>query len=127
MISGSKKRDHSAPLFKDLKILTIKQLWHVETQMFLHKFFQEKLPAIFSAFFIPVSTRHNYATSSRKNLSRPTDLKIEVGKRSIRFQGVLSHNFFHPKISYNCSYYTYKQHLKAFVLQNEVAFLAYDS
>ena len=51
VIAGAKKYDHSQPLFKKYEIMTIKKLHYLETQIFMHRFFQDRLPNIFFHLF----------------------------------------------------------------------------
>ena len=93
----------------------------------MYKFFNDKLPPIFNNFFEQMA--HNYATRLRTStgilLKRPKDLSKGLGMRSIRYRGVLCHNFFSPHISYNVGLQTYKSKLKQFILQNEINILQY--
>ena len=127
VIAGAKRNAASEPLFKQLKILKIEELHHLSIQTFMYKFFNDKLPHIFKDFF--EQSIHSYATRLRTStgvlLKRPKDLSKGLGMRSIRYRGVLCHNFFSPHISYNVGLQTYKSQLKQYILQNEINVLPY--
>ena len=127
VIAGAKRNSHSEPLFKELKILKLDQLHTLATQTFMYKFIHDKLPRIFNTFF--TESRHSHATRLKTAtdtlLRRPNDLDKGVGTRSIRYRGVLCHNFFSPLISYNMSFPTYKTHLKRYLLEHDVSLLPY--
>ena len=127
MIAGAKRNAHSMPLFSDLKILTIGEMHHLAIQTFMYKYFNDKLPDIFKDFF----SRSLHGHTTRLNtttdilLKHPSDLSSGLGMRSIRYRGVLCHNYFSPNISYNVSLHTYKKQLKQFILQNDIDLLPY--
>ena len=127
VIAGAKRNSHSLPLFNELKILTISEMHHLAIQTFMYKYFNDKLPAIFNEFF--VQSQHSHATRLNTTtdilLRRPSDLSSGLGMRSIRYRGVLCHNYFSRSVSYNISLQTYKKQLKQFILQNEIDLLPY--
>ena len=127
VIAGAKRNSHSAPIFCELKILTISEMHHLAIQTFMHKYFNDKLPKIFDEFF--VRSQHQHATRLNTTtdilLKRPSDLSSALGMRSIRYRGVLCHNYFSRSISYNVSLQTYKKQLKQFILQNDIDLLPY--
>ena len=104
-MAGTTKRAHTEVLFEKLKILTIEKMYYLDIQMFMYKYYNSKLPSIFRNFFSPVT--HRYPTSQQSKFRRP-NFKTNLAQRSIRYQGVLSHEYFVNKISYNVSYHTYK-------------------
>ena len=129
VIAGARRNAASTPLFKELKILRLGELHHLAIQTIMYKWIHDKLPVIFDNFFH--SVQHTYGTRSKTRagivLERPSDLKSNLGMRSIRYRGVLCHNFFSANLSYNCSLATYKHHLKDFLLNNEISLLPYST
>ena len=88
VVIGASKRAHTEPIFDELKILKLKSIHYLALQTFMYKYYHSKLPNIFDSFFTPIS--HRYSSRRVNQLMRPTDLKLNIGLRSIRYQGVLS-------------------------------------
>ena len=65
---------HSAPLFLKSKILNIPDKIKIENCLFISKYVNNKLPAIFNCWFIFSSICHNYETSfaAKGHLKIPT-------------------------------------------------------
>ena len=52
LISGSNKRAHTAVLFENLEILTLRQLHLYSIQIFMYKFHHRRLLRIFLNYFV---------------------------------------------------------------------------
>lgn len=124
VVAGASKRAHTEPLFKIYKILNLEKMYYHDIQMFMYKFFNSKLPKIFDKFFIPTSMIHRYPTSQQSSFRRP-DFRTNLAQRSIRFQGVLSHEYFSRKFTYNVSFSVYKNKCKDHLIDNDPKFLIY--
>ena len=63
-------RDHTAPLFAELKILRFNDLYKFNLCKFMYKYMNNALPSCFSSCFTLTSNVHSYNTrsASRKNL-----------------------------------------------------------
>ena len=129
VVAGVRRNAHTEPLFKELKILTLQQMYLLSIQVIMYKWYHEKLPPIFKDFFVRV--QHTHRTRAITNtdilLKRPhlSDLSTVTGMRSIRYTGVICHNFFSLKLSYRVSFSCYKSHLKQYLLDNEVNLMPY--
>jgi hypothetical protein len=62
IITCSKKKTKSAPLFKDLEILKLKDLYVFKSQMFMYKFVNGILPRLFDNFFTRNNDIHAHST-----------------------------------------------------------------
>ena len=62
---------HSSPLFRDLSILKFPNLVIFHTAIFMHKFYNNMLPSIFTNLFTPVNKIHNYNTRLASKSSYP--------------------------------------------------------
>ena len=51
LITSSHRLDHTTPLFNQLEILTLKQLYYFHVLLFMHKFCNNLLPPIFNSMF----------------------------------------------------------------------------
>ena len=58
IISGAERLDHTDPLFKELRILRIKEAYAYSLQLIMFKFHHGLLPAVFSEFFVQNSQIH---------------------------------------------------------------------
>jgi hypothetical protein len=63
-ITMSHYRAHSSPLFKDLKLLTIYDLYKFHIGLFMFKYSLDRLPSIFNQYFIKRQDVHNRITRS---------------------------------------------------------------
>ena len=64
IISNAGFREHTAPLFFNLKILQIIDLYHLNLGKVMYKFMTNALPSCFSSFFTLTSKVHSYNTRS---------------------------------------------------------------
>ena len=79
---------HSTPLFKYIRILKFSDLVNFHTSIFMHKFYNNKLPPFFSDFFTPVNQIHNYNTRLASMKSYFLDkVRTNYGLFNIRSQG----------------------------------------
>ena len=51
-------------LYKDMKILQVKNIFEIEVAKFMHSFHHGNLPCIFDRYYKPVATQHNHNTRS---------------------------------------------------------------
>ena len=116
-ICKKERRSESAPLFKELKFLTLENLYAYSVQVFMYKFHRRVLPVIFNDFFMYNHQFHGYLTRQLHQLHVPKR-KSEHRSRMIRFTGVQLSNHFDHCLSLDCSLATYKRHLKAHILHS---------
>ncbi len=62
---------HTAPLFGELKVLTLFDLYDYQLGIFLYKFHTGMLPGVFTNFYSSNSLNHDYNTRYRHHLSPP--------------------------------------------------------
>ena len=126
IIANAEFRAHTDPLFKNLKILNVTRLHTYFVQLFVYNYNHNLLPDMFRDFFIQNSSIHNYPTRIADDF-RPPIMRGSQACRTVRCFGVTTFNYFIDRIRMNCSYCTYKRHLKDFLLNNEIPFLDHDS
>ena len=51
-------------LYKDMKILQVKDIFEIEVAKFMHSFHHGNLPCIFDSYYTSVATQHNHNTRS---------------------------------------------------------------
>ena len=106
-------------LFKDTKILIIRQIFVYCTQLVLYKFHNDLLPDAFSGFFQYNHSIHSHFTRQLQLLHVPIAETVQRS-RTLRIVGVKINNHFEKYISHTCALSTYKQHLKSHILRNEL-------
>ena len=73
--------------FKELSILTIKELLFLETSKFMHKMYHNKLPGSFDEYFLNIDHRYDTRNRSIAQFKRPSP-KTNLGKRSVKYYGI---------------------------------------
>ena len=94
-IVGARKYDHTVPLFQNLKLLNIKEMYIYCVQILLCKYHHDPLPSVFSDFYVQNNSVHEYHTR-QENL----------------------YNHFKSSICLKVSYVTYKYNLKRHIFDN---------
>lgn len=84
-ISNSKYNAHTEPLFKNLKLLKLADIFNLQQIKFYHKFLNGNLPTYFIEMFTNLNTNtHDYNTRHRANISNQR-VKHEYAKRRIKY------------------------------------------
>ena len=65
-ITGSRKFDHVTPLFKQLKLLKLQDIYQLELRKFLYQLNWNKLPIIIQSLFTKTEGLHKYNTRQAK-------------------------------------------------------------
>ena len=86
IISGVPPRTHSQPLFDELNIMKIKQLYKYFICVFMYKLFHEQLPPLFS-MFKRISYTHSLTTSSLS--TRQNDSFITPAHKTARTENTI--------------------------------------
>ena len=116
LIKSVPPRTESAPLFKELGILKIHDIYRLYTMCFMFKFIKNLLPGIFDTMFtknINIALRQ---TRQIHKLQVPR-MKSTLYMKSLKYQGVIEWNNISEKIEHNCSYHSFKHSAKTFLLQ----------
>ena len=103
--------------FKELKFLTLQQLYAYSVQIFMYKFHRRILPVIFNDFFMYNHQVHGHFTRQLHQLHVPKR-KSDQRSKLIRFTGVHLSNYFDRHASLDNALPTYKKHLKTHILQS---------
>ena len=104
-------RAHSNPLFKELKLLNIYDLYKFYLGIFMFKYSLDDLPSIFRHYFIKRQDIHNRLTrnSSNYHISRN---KTVLSSKGIRSTGPNLWNSMSPEIKKAKNLQTFKLSLK---------------
>lgn len=103
------------PIFKELKILKLHDIFLMYTLLFVFKFVKGMLPKIFDGFFIRNNTVIRRKTR-QSNLFRVPVCRTVLYEKTIKFNGAKEWNNIEDIIDYNCSIHTFKRKLKIYLL-----------
>ena len=116
-ITGARKYEHTLPLFQNLNLLNIKEIYIYCVQLLMYKYHHDHLPPIFSDFYVQNNLVHKYHTRQENLLHVPLIRTAPLSK-SVRVTGVSLYNHFRNLICLRVSYVTYKYNLKRHILDN---------
>ena len=122
LISGAKYLAHTAPLFENLKILTIQKLYLYSVQLFLYKHHHRLLPEMFLDFFTTNRNVHTYPTR-QQDLYHTQYSYSHAGQKALRYIGVNVFNHFVKLVDLKLAIPTYKRKLRTYIVSNDVQFL----
>lgn len=108
-------RSETTSVFKTLGILTLKLIYRHRIICFMFKFVKDQLPTIFSNIFTKVMNIAQRQTRQLYKLKVPR-CKSTRYMKSIKYQGVIEWNEISNKIEHFCSYHTFKQRAKQYLL-----------
>ena len=117
IISSASRDAHTEPLFKDLKLLNLANVYALNVLLFMFKHYHGLLPDVFGNMFCINATIHDHFTR-QFCLYHTSYWRLEIVRRSIRIQGVRYWNFMYDNIVYECSQATYKINMKRFLIGN---------
>lgn len=121
-IIGCKKYDHTAPIFSQLKLLRLKEIYIYFIQLFMFKYHYNILPSVFNDFFECNNLIHEHLTRQSNLLHVPLSHSNLVS-RTARIVGVRCYNYFSKILTWDVSYISYKKELKKHLLENDVMIL----
>lgn len=113
LICLANRRDRVNPLYYNLKILKIDDIYRFEVGILMHKFYNNTLPDIFADYFTPISEHHSHFTrGSVMNLYLP-----KAHHKTIAYQGPLIWNSIPSHIRSN-TLYVFKTMYRAFLVDS---------
>ena len=112
IITFSSFTEHTSPIFKSLKIVKFFDIVKLITSVFMYKFHRKLLPSIFSNFFTPVRSAHNYNTrlASKSSFVLPS-ARTNYRIFSLKFQGPKTWNSIDESLK-SCSISAFKKNSK---------------
>ena len=107
----------STPIFSDLKILKLQDLFQLKLLCFVYDCVNENSPNCFRNFFESVSSVHQYGTrqASKNDIFLTRKNTLQYGIRSVRFSGAKSWNSIPVDIKRSSSAFSFRQKLRAFL------------
>ncbi len=86
IISNSHYLSHSAPLFRNYKLLNVNDTYELELGTFMYKHFTKQLPEAFQNYFVMQRNLHKYHTRNNGDYEIP-HAKTEFAHKTIRIAG----------------------------------------
>ena len=107
----------STPIFSDLKILKLQDLFQLKLLCFVYDCVNKNSPNWFHNFFESVSNAHQYSTrqASKNDIFLNRKNTLQYGIRSVRFSGAKSWNSIPVDIKRSSSAFSFRQKLRAFL------------
>ena len=92
-------RDHISHLYKNLNILKFRDYVSLQNLLFIHDYFNSKLPACFTGYFTLLTDVHDHITrnAGHGHLLVPTVASERFGRKSFKIQSILLWNNFAEK------------------------------
>ena len=118
IISSSSRLEHTAPLFKQLKVLQLKKVHQYKVGLVMFKVWHFMAPDIFCSLFVRNQSVHSYNTRQYLQFHVPP-ARTDYMKRSISYKGVSIWNEISSKITVDCSYLSFKHALRKYILDSE--------
>ena len=103
-IVGARKYDHTLPLFQNLKLLNIREIYIYCVHILMNKYHHDLLPSVFSDFYVQNNSVHEYHTRQENLLPL---IRTAPLSKSVRVTGVSLYNHFKSLICLKVSYVTY--------------------
>ena len=120
IICGVHPRTHTAPLFKESRILNLEQINKFLVGQMMYKFQRGEIPRVFDNFFTFNRDIHQHYTRIMNNIHIPK-VKTELRKRSLAFWGAkLWNSILTTNISLVVTPITFKYSLKKLLLNDKV-------
>ena len=113
---------HSLPLFRDLGMFSLYDIYVYSVQVFIYKFNHKLLPEVFHDFYIANDTIHSHNTRQVNHFHVPI-YKTRLGTNTIRSTGVSIGNSLYNVVNQECTLDTYKLRLKHYIKSTNISFL----
>ena len=117
IVAGVNRREHTRPLFTDLCILTIDELFVYNVGLLMYKYHHGWLPSVLD-MFKRNSDIHSHRTRQANLLQIPT-FSTELGKISFKYQAVKIWNDLYRFLKVDIKIGTFKIYLKTYLIKNK--------
>ena len=115
IIAGVNRREHTKPLFNNLRILTLSDLFSYNIGLLMYKYHHGWLPSVLD-MFSKNSDVHNYGTRQANYLKIP-QFFTDLGQMSFRYQAVKIWNNIYKFLKVDIKIGTFKKHLKSYLIK----------
>ena len=120
VVTCTKRRDSTAPLFDELKLLKLNDIYVYFVTLMMYKYHHNCLPQVIQNLFVRNNTIHQYPT--RQPLHVPLS-RTNLTSRNVRVTGVKLYNHFFHILKWDVFYVTFKYNFKKYLLQNDTTSL----
>ena len=110
------RRTSTDTYFKKLALLKLDEIAIYARAMFMYKYYNNKLPSLFNAFYNTNCNIHLHQTR-QCNMYHLPPCKSELSKRFIKYTGAVTWNQISTIFDVNVKPSTFKKHLKTFILK----------
>jgi hypothetical protein len=117
IIKNIKSRDSTKNAFKNLKLLRLPEIYKYSVLIFVYKFKNRLLPAIFESFYIENREIHQYSTRNANQFRTPLT-KSKVAACFIKKTGVSIWKDFNSEISHSVSIGSFKRDVVTLLIKN---------
>ena len=118
IIKSANFRDHTAPLFKSLKLLPFNDIFTASVAKLMFKIMKNLTPGFFRDMFVLNANIHHHNTRQSHELHIPR-ARTNIGKQSFRHTGVMIWNKIINQINIDCSFGAFNLRIKKY-LSNKV-------
>lgn len=116
IITSSKPREHTEPLFKSLKILPFSKIYLYCVTKLMFKYVKQLVPRTLLSMFSTSEETHTYPTRQRSNLRIPQGRTTMV-HHTFRYMGVRVWNDMSAEVDHHCSLTVYKCRIKKYLFE----------
>ena len=117
IISGSSYLAHTAPLYKEINLLKLDEIYQYMTLLFMYKYHNKMLPKAFNDMFILNSSIHSYGTRQLHHYNLPY-CRTNLTKQTIKFTGPAIWNSLPDSFHRIPMFNSFKMSVKRFILNN---------
>ena len=105
------------PIYEEMNILQVDDIYRLEVGKFMYKFNNDILPENFQNYFKHVSAIHNHNTRTTANLSmNPIRSNTKFSKNTLKYKGVEVWNSIPSDIKHLPSVKSFSRQMKTFVV-----------
>ena len=112
IITFSHWHEHTPPIFKELKLLTINDIYTLSLAMFMFRFINRLLPSIFNDYFTLNTTRHSRNTRQRNSYHIPL-CRLSTTQKFIKYRCVNLWNSLENSVKNHNSLSSFKKAIKS--------------
>ena len=115
IIKSAHYREHTQPLFKELRILRLPEVYEFSVAKAMYKYMKGITPSVMDGMFSINRNIHSHMTRQRNQLHVPVS-RTTLRKRTFRHRGVEIWNLISEKIDTQCGFSSFKRQLKLYLI-----------
>lgn len=115
IIVSANYRAHTAPIFKSLEILPLKDVYELSVAKLMFKIMKDLTPGFMKTMFTSNVRVHGHLTRQRHNLHVPI-ARTNIMSRTFRHRGVHIWNNIMNTMNLDCNFIVFKRHMKNYYI-----------